>query len=46
LGTFSYWYEPESACSSDCNNWWSSISAERPLSDLWSEIQITLPKAF
>jgi hypothetical protein len=43
VGTFSYAYST-AACESTCNNYWSAISVERPLSDLWETVQEPLPK--
>lgn len=44
VGTYSYEYNPPEPCASVCASYWSGISAERPLSDLWSEVQESLPK--
>lgn len=45
IGTHSYENVVTNACSGgNCGNWWSGISAERPLSDLWQSIQIALPQ--
>lgn len=44
VGTSSYEYKPTAgACSELCTNYWSGISKDRPLSALWSNIQVELP---
>lgn len=43
IATDSYEYLAETACTSTCENFWSAITAERPLTNLWNEIQIELP---
>jgi hypothetical protein len=46
VGTQSYERIPEDnpdTCTSLCSNFWSGISVDLPLSDLWSEVQVPLP---
>ena len=44
LGVMSYEYQSRGGpCESSCSNYWSGISSAKPLSDLWSDIQYSLP---
>jgi hypothetical protein len=47
FATDSYEYRPsppQSACTSICENYWSSISRKQPLARLWSNISVPLPQ--
>lgn len=45
IGTSSYSYaQGTSACSGNCENYYSGISKDRPLENLWKAIAVELPK--
>lgn len=43
FGTDSYEYPAEEACTSTCKNYWSAITVLKPLTALWSDVQVPLP---
>lgn len=45
VGTGSYEYRSGAggACTENCKNYWSGISKDMPLSELWKEFQVDLP---
>lgn len=44
LAVGTYGYTSGSPCTSGCNNYFSTISAAKPLSALWSSVTLTLPQ--
>lgn len=44
VDSYEYSASTTDACASGCSNYWSSISAARPLSILWQRIQYSLPQ--
>jgi hypothetical protein len=44
VAVYSYEYNPATPCTSSCTSYWSGISSARPLSALWDQVQVQLPK--